>query len=37
MKVNPRSLMKNAQLRGLTEEVQKVDLEDILKHKLSNV
>lgn len=37
MQVNPRSLMKNAELRELTEKVQKVDLEDILKHKLSNV
>lgn len=37
MKVNPENLMKNAELRELTEEIQKMDLEDILKHNLSDV
>lgn len=37
MKVNPRNLMKNAELRELTEEIQKMDLEDILKRNSSNV
>lgn len=37
MKANLRNLMKNAEPRELTEEIQKVDLEDILKHNLSNV
>lgn len=37
LKVNPGSLMKNAELRDLTEEIQKMDLQDILKHSLSNV
>jgi hypothetical protein len=37
MKANARSLMKNAKLRELMENIRKMDLEDILTHNSSNV